>query len=53
MAKTETTKQGVVGSLRRRCVLCDEFWVAKHPNDPNVFCPKCTDALRELIRKDK
>lgn len=39
------------GKLRRRCVLCEEYWVAKHPYDPNIFCPHCTDKLRDIVKK--
>lgn len=40
--------QGAVGTIGRRCVLCGKRWDAKHPNDPNIFCERCTEKLREL-----
>lgn len=51
MAKTEMLIQGSVGTIGRRCIICDARWDAKHPNDVNtLFCPECLEVLQRLIK---
>lgn len=46
-------KNATVEVLGRHCIICNKFWVAKHPHDLNGFCPECHKALVQLINKQK
>jgi len=39
--------------LGRHCIVCNKFWVARHPHDLNPFCPDCHEALCKVIKSQK
>lgn len=43
----------LVEVIGRHCIICNKYWIAKHPHDLNAFCPECHKALTELINMQK
>lgn len=43
----------VYETLRRHCVLCNEVWTAPHPQDRNIFCPKCQAVLKDMVMQKR